>query len=154
MAQGDISLLNDPVAKNLLQSTIPARLAYNWLDGTPRVVPIWFTWNGTQFVMASPPRAPKLKALAMHPDVAITIDANDFPHDVLLVRGKAQVKMVDGIVPEYAAAAKRYFGDEQGEAWVAGLADMGVTQMGRIAITPNWVGILDFRERFPSAVSG
>lgn len=40
--QGDLALLNDPIAQALLQSTIPARLAYSWTDGTPRVVPIWF----------------------------------------------------------------------------------------------------------------
>ena len=40
--QGDIALLNDPIAKELLHSTIPARLAYIGSDGGPRVVPIWF----------------------------------------------------------------------------------------------------------------
>ena len=44
--QGDLALLDDPVAQTLLQSTIPARLAYSWTDGTPRVVPIWFHWTG------------------------------------------------------------------------------------------------------------
>ena len=67
MKQGDIGLLNDPVARELLASTIPARLAYNWLDGTPRVVPIWFHWDGKQFVLGSPPRAPKLRALRQNP---------------------------------------------------------------------------------------
>jgi hypothetical protein len=38
--QGDLGLLNEPVAQRLLQSRIPARLAYVWADGTPRVVPI------------------------------------------------------------------------------------------------------------------
>lgn len=47
-SQGDIALLNDPVAQELLHSTVPARLAYTWLDGTPRVVPIWFHWNGEE----------------------------------------------------------------------------------------------------------
>ena len=38
--QGDLALLNHPVAQDLLHSTNPARLAYSWHDGTPRVVPI------------------------------------------------------------------------------------------------------------------
>lgn len=42
VTQGDLSLLQHPVAIELLQSNIPARLAYIWTDGTPRVVPIWF----------------------------------------------------------------------------------------------------------------
>ena len=36
------TLLDDPVAQELLHSTNLARLAYTWHDGTPRVVPIWF----------------------------------------------------------------------------------------------------------------
>jgi len=31
--QGDLALLNEPVAQRLLQSRIPARLAYVWGDG-------------------------------------------------------------------------------------------------------------------------
>ena len=80
--QGDLSLLQEPAAQLLLQSTIPARLAYVGTDGSPRVVPIWFHWNGREIVMASPPNAPKLKALAKNPKVALTIDENDFPQKV------------------------------------------------------------------------
>ncbi len=41
-AQGDLALLEHPVAQQLLASRELARLAYTWTDGTPRVVPIWF----------------------------------------------------------------------------------------------------------------
>src|SRR5215475_7870945 len=107
--QGDLSLLQQPAAQELLQSKIPARVAYVWTDGTPRVVPIWFHWNGREIVMASPPKAPKLKALKKNPKVAITIDDNTFPHKVLLIRGTARLENFDGVVPEYAACASRYF---------------------------------------------
>ena len=150
--QGDLSLLRDPVAEVLLKSAIPARLAYNWLDGTPRVVPIWFHWDGREFVLGSPPRAPKLKALRKNPKIALTIDDNAWPHKVLLVRGTATVEMVPGVVPEYAMAAKRYFGEAQGQAWVDQVTGM-VSEMGRIAIRPEWVAILDFETRFPSALT-
>lgn len=153
MKQGDIGLLNDPVARELLASTIPARLAYNWLDGTPRVVPIWFHWDGKQFVLGSPPRAPKLRAIRQNPRVALTIDSNEWPSKVLLVRGTATVEMVGGVSPEYALSAVRYFGEEQGKAWLDGVKLM-LSEMGRVAITPEWVGILDFESRFPSALSG
>src|SRR5882724_385352 len=116
--QGDLELLQDPVSQELLQSKIPARLAYIAPDGTPRVVPIWFHWNAHEFVMASPPKAPKLRALAKNPKVALTIDDNAFPHKVLLVRGTASLKEVAGVVPEYELAADRYFGSEQGKAWI------------------------------------
>lgn len=150
--QGDLTLLQNPVSQELLQSKIPARLAYVATDGTPRVIPIWFHWNGREFVMATPPKAPKLKALAKNPKLSLTIDDNTFPHKVLLVRGTARLKTVEGVVPEYAAAAERYFGPEQGKAWVARLRTM-IPGMVQITITPEWVGLLDFQTRFPSALS-
>ena len=150
--QGDLALLQHPVSQELLHSKIPARLAYVWTDGTPRVIPIWFHWNGREFVLATPPKAPKLKALAKNPKVSFTIDNNEFPHKVLLVRGTARMEPVDGIVPEYATAAERYFGPEQGKAWVAHLRTL-IPSMVRITIAPEWVGLLDFQTRFPSALS-
>jgi hypothetical protein len=150
--QGDLGLLQHPASQELLKSKIPARLAYVWSDGTPRVIPIWFHWNGREIVMATPPKAPKLKALARNPKVSLTIDDNTFPHKVLLIRGIARLEPLDGIAPEYAMAAERYFGVEQGQAWVKNLRTM-ISSMVRITITPEWVGLLDFQTRFPSALA-
>jgi nitroimidazol reductase NimA-like FMN-containing flavoprotein (pyridoxamine 5'-phosphate oxidase superfamily) len=150
--QGDLKLLQHPASQALLQSKIPARLAYVWTDGTPRVVPVWFHWNEREFVVGTPLKAPKLKALAKNPKVALTIDDNDFPHKVLLVRGTARMETVDGVVPEYATAALRYFEPEQAEAWLAQLVKL-TPKMVRIVIAPEWVGLLDFQTRFPSALS-
>ncbi len=149
--QGDLSLLQHPASQELLHSKIPARLAYIATDGTPRVIPIWFHWNGHDFVMGTPPKAPKLKALAKNPKVSLTIDENTFPHKVLLVRGTARLEPLTGIVPEYALAAERYFGPDQGKAWVQNLETM-ISSMVRVTITPEWVGLLDFQTRFPSAL--
>jgi hypothetical protein len=144
-------LLNDPVAQRLLQSPIPARLAYNWHDGTPRVIPIGFHWNGTELVLGSPPDAPKMKALRDGAKVALTIDSDTMPYDVLLVRGTIRTDTVEGIAPEYAAMTKRVFGEEQGQAWLDNMRPL-CPQMARIFIQPEWVGILDFETRFPSAL--
>ena len=51
--QGSLELLQHPTSKQLLQSSIPARLAYVWTDGTPRVIPIWFHWNEREFVLGT-----------------------------------------------------------------------------------------------------
>jgi Pyridoxamine 5'-phosphate oxidase len=148
--QGSLELLTDPVAEELMGSVNPARLAYTWTDGTPRVVPIWFHWTGREFVLGSPPKAPKLKALTADPRVALSIDDSTWPYKELLVRGQASVDLLDDVCPEYALAASRYFGPEQGPAWVGTLRGK---PMARIAITPRWVGILDFQTRFPSALT-
>jgi Pyridoxamine 5'-phosphate oxidase len=149
--QGSVELLNDPVATALLESVNPAELAYNWTDGSPRVVPVWIQRAGDELVVGSPAKAPKLKALVTGSRVALTINDNEWPHKVLLVRGQANVAMLEDVVPEYALAAARYFGPEQGEAWVSTLRGK---PMARIAITPTWIGILDFQTRFPSALAG
>jgi hypothetical protein len=57
------------------------------------------------------------------------------------------LELLDDVSPEYAAAATRYFGEEQGQAWIAQLHGQ---PMARVAIRPNWVGILDFQTRFPA----
>lgn len=149
--QGSVALLNDPVAQQLLHSTNLARLAYTWPDGTPRVIPIWFHWNGHALVLGTPLGAPKVHVLPHNSKVALTIDADEWPYKVLLIRGTAEVETVDGVVPEYAAAAERYFGAEQGRAWVDNVRQMSA-QMARITIRPEWVGVLDFEQRFPSAI--
>ena len=97
------------------------------------------------------PRSPKLLAIADGAPVAITIDSNDWPYHVLSIRGTASVERVDAVVPEHAAAARRYFGDDQGEAWVDQFPPE--VQMSRIAVTPTWANVLDFETRFPSALS-
>lgn len=149
--QGSLALLDDPVAQRLLQSTIPARLAYTWTDGTPRVVPIVFHWNGHELVLGTPPDAPKMKALRDGDKVALSIDSDSMPYKVLLVRGSIRTDVVDGIAPEYEAATIRNLGKEQGAAWLEKMRPI-CPQMARIFITPEWVGILDFETRFPSAV--
>jgi len=146
-----IRLLNDPVAQELLNSRIPSRLAYAGSDGSPRVVPIWFHWDGKQFVLGSAPSSPKVQALAKNARVALTIDEDSFPPKVLLVRGTATVDVIDGLVPEYCEAARRYLGEEQGRGWEEQARAM-FKQMARIAIEPEWVKILDFQTRFPTAI--
>jgi nitroimidazol reductase NimA-like FMN-containing flavoprotein (pyridoxamine 5'-phosphate oxidase superfamily) len=151
MERGDLALLDDPVAQELLHSTNLARLAYTWHDGTPRVVPIWFHWDGEKIVLGSPPAAPKVYALPADSKVALTIDRDEWPYHALLVRGTAEVETVEGVAPEYEACARRYFGEEQGREWVEGVRRM-FPRMVRIAVRPEWASILDFETRFPSAI--
>jgi hypothetical protein len=122
--QGDLALLNDPVAQELLHSTNLARLAYTWRDRTPRVIPIWFHWNGETIVLGTFPPAPKVDVLPTNSKVALTIDRDEWPYHALLIRGTAHVKTVEGVTPEYAACAQRYFGAAQGREWVEGVRAM------------------------------
>ena len=95
--QGDLALLDDPVAQQLLQSPRPARLAYVWTDGTPRVVPIGFHWNGRELVLGTLLDAPKVQVLADGTKVAVTIDTDTMPYNVLQIRGSVRCEVVEGI---------------------------------------------------------
>lgn len=160
--QGDLRLLTTDLAKRLLTSTVPARLGYIALDGTPRVVPTWHAWTGEELVMATfaycPPLgitapARRLAALEAHPAVAVTIDTAAEPPEVLMLRGRVSVTLVDGMVPEQAEAARRFLGEQGGRGYVEH-ADHPETRMARISLVPDWVGLLDFRTRAPAVMGG
>ncbi len=149
--QGSLDLLNDPVAQDLLRSHIPARLAYTWTDGTPRVVPIGFHWTGEKLALGTFPDAPKMHALEDGTKVAVSIDSDTMPYKVLLIRGAVRINVVEGIAPEYAAMTRRIMGEEQAGPWLENMRPL-TPQMAVIYIRPEWVGILDFEARFPSAL--
>jgi len=150
--QGDVGLLRDPVAQQLLQAKSPAHLAYTWRDGTPRVVPIGFHWNGQEIVLATATDAPKTKVLKNGSKVAVSIDRDSSPPKILLIRGTVRVDTVEGIAPEYAAMIRRTMSEEDGQALLVEAARL-YPRMTRIFIHPDWVGILDFETRLPSAVA-
>ena len=70
----------------------------------------------------------------------------------LLERGTARVEVVEGVPPEYAAAAERFLGPEQGPVWAGQMGQM-FPRMARIAIRSTWVGLLDFQARFPQGLA-
>lgn len=148
--QGDLRLLEHPTVLQLLESAIPARVGYIAIDGTPRVTPMWFAWNGNQLVFGAAGRSPKVKALLANPRVAATIDTNNNPYEILTIRGEADVEIVPGAVAEYAEAGLRYMGPIDG-ARFRDHANSTMTNMARITVTPDWVGLIDFKNRFPSS---
>jgi hypothetical protein len=149
--RGDLTLLDHPVAQQLLHSRLPARLAYIARDGSPRVVPMQFHWTGEEVVLSCWPDDPKAAAIEVHPQVALTIDTAEPPFKVLQIRGTATVALVDGVSPEMEAASIRYMGQEAGQAWVEQSARLSA-QMVRIAIRPAWVDVLDFETRLPGGM--
>jgi hypothetical protein len=160
LRQGDLRLLETDVARRLLASKIPARFAYIARDGTPRALATWFHWTGEVLAMPTFLAAPhvrhaagRLRALRVNPDVAVMIDTETFPPEVLTMRGRVTISEVEGIPPEYASAARRYLGDEAAHSYLREIDQPG-TRMARIDLHPAWVGVLDFQTRLPSALGG
>ena len=132
-------------ARELLESATLARLAYNGLDGLPRVIPIAFYWTGECVVVCTATTSPKVRALSARPDVAITIDTGDTPAAArsLLVRGVASVETVDGVAEEYLEAAKKAMDPDSHAAFEGAVRSMYKQQV-RVAIEPRWARFYDF----------
>jgi hypothetical protein len=148
--QGSVDLLQDPVAQELLHGPYVAHLAYVWKDGTARVVPIGFHWNGKEIVVAGVDTAPKNKVIDGQ-KVTLVIDTNTFPFKVLTIRGTARMEKVAESPVEYAMACEQYMGKEIAGNWLAGMAPLmpKIKYFGKITITPEWVRITDFVTRLP-----
>ena len=144
-------ILADPLSQELLASSIPARFAYTALDGDPRVIPIGFLWIGPHIEMYTVPTSAKVKALQRNRRVAITIDTNEFPPNVLLIRGSASLELIDGVPDGYVVAARKVVPAEQMEGWEASIRAL-YKQMVTITITPDWAKLLDFETTLPKAV--
>jgi hypothetical protein len=143
--------LDDPLSRAMLDRDI-ARLAYTATDGTPRVVPIGFHWNGTEIVMCTPPNAPKLASLRRNPAVALTIDTEVHPPTILLIRGTCTLDHVDGIPDEYVTANTTYeMTAEQRAQWEVEIRSL-YPSMVRIVVTPTWAKLIDFDRTLPTPV--
>ncbi|MFE5715320.1 pyridoxamine 5'-phosphate oxidase family protein [Streptomyces sp. NPDC056501] len=144
-------ILNRPVSRELLARDI-TRLAYVAEDGTPRAIPIGFSWNGTEIVMCTPTNAPKLAALRRNPAVALTIDTEVHPPKILLLRGRAELDLVEGIPDEFLQSNGAYtMTPEQRVEWEAEVRAL-YDEMVRIVVTPTWAKMIDFETTLPSAV--
>ena len=145
--------LDDPVVASLLEGANLARLAYVGLDGRPRVVPIWFSYDydSGEVIMVTGPRAAKARALTANPAVAVSIDTPNPPPKVLLIDGDAVLEPVEGMAPEYRPIVERYLG-VAADAYLAQLLPR-VKRQVRIRIRPRSYRVFDFVKRYPKSLA-
>jgi hypothetical protein len=143
-------VLNRPHSQALIASRVPLRIAYTALDGTPRVIPINYHRDGSTLVIASALKSAKVAALRANPRVALTVDSEDMPPKILLMRGAASVEVVDGVPEVFLSAARRRTPEAYWDTWVGGVATL-YPQMAVITITLDWAKLIDFETSAPKA---
>ena len=144
-------VLNRPISQEMLARDL-TRLAYVATDGTPRSIPIAFTWNGKEIVMCTSTNAPKLASLRANPMVALTIDTEVHPPKILLIRGQAELDVVEGIPEEYLQMNGSYeMTAEQRVEWEREVRSL-YDGMVRIVVTPTWAKLIDFETTLPTPV--
>jgi PPOX class probable F420-dependent enzyme len=60
-------------------------------DGTPQSSPVWFLWDGTEFLIYSRPEKPKLRNIEGNPRVALNLNSDEGGGDVVTVSGGATI---------------------------------------------------------------
>jgi hypothetical protein len=135
--------LDLPGSREMLQLPL-LRLAYDDDDG-PRVIPFGFLWKGGRIVVGTSTIAPKVKALQTRPRVAITLDegVTSATARSLLLRGDAEIEVVEGVPDEYLEAAAKTLTAVELEGFRAGVSAV-YDRMARISITPDWARFYDF----------
>ncbi len=85
-----------------VSSQVAERLAKEqviWLtttrgDGTPLPNPVWFLWNGRQFLVFTEPGSVKLKNMARNPRVALNLNSDFDGGDVAIFQAEADLSDV------------------------------------------------------------
>ena len=60
-------------------------------DGGPHIVPIWFSWDGREVLIASKPHAQKVRNLRANPSVMLALGEAEDDFDVGLLEGRAEL---------------------------------------------------------------
>ncbi len=60
-------------------------------DGSPHLVPIWFSWDGETVLIASKPGAKKVANLRANPSVMLALGEPDDDFDVGMIQGLAEL---------------------------------------------------------------
>ena len=115
------------------------------------MVPVGFYRDGRRLITCTATKAPKVVALRTRPGAAITIDTETQPPRALLIRGSAEVEIVDGVPYEYLAANRKVGSPREWQAFEVEVRAV-YPQMARITILPTWAKLLDFETTMPSAV--
>ncbi|MEK8107185.1 hypothetical protein NKG94_22235 [Micromonospora sp. M12] len=102
--------------------------------------------------MCTAKNARKLPALRRNPAVALTIDTESHPPKVLLIRGRAELDVVNGIPDEYLQWNGTYeMTPEQRAEWEEGVMSL-YDGMVRVVVKPTWAKLIDFETTLPTAI--
>lgn len=77
-------------------------------DGTPVPTPVWFYWNGDEFVILTQAGSHKLRNIAHNPTVALNFNTDEWGGRVVVFTGAAVVDERPAPPPELPAYLAKY----------------------------------------------
>lgn len=105
-------------------------------DGHPTTVPVWFLWQPDEsFLVYTQARTPKLRNLAVNPNVSLALDVSDIGRDVITFEGTATHDPDRSPADQVAAYAAKYA--ERTAAIFGSVADFAAVFTAPIVIHPT-----------------
>ena len=77
-------------------------------DGQPQVVPVWFLWDGSTFLIYSRPRNQKLRNIRTNPRVALNLNSDTAGNAIVRVEGTAEIIAGAPLASEVPAMVDKY----------------------------------------------
>jgi PPOX class probable F420-dependent enzyme len=112
-----------PDVTEFLKGAHLASLATLRPDGRPHVTPVWYEWDGYEFIVGTFQNAQKLRNVARKGFAALSVYTSHLPYQQVSIEGTARVgSQVDGVWRQRVAV--RYLGEAAGKAYVKDTADM------------------------------
>jgi PPOX class probable F420-dependent enzyme len=87
-------------------------------SGAPQPNPVWFRWDGEEFLFFSQADKPKLRNIARNPRVSLNLNATETGGNVVILTGSARIDESGAIAEEIAAYTAKY---------TSGLVDISMT---------------------------
>lgn len=146
----DSAWQRDQLTVFLQHSVIPLRLGVA-TDGAPRIVPLWYHFDGAAFWCVTHRDAWVVNAVQTRPACAIDVSTNDVPYRG--VRGAATARVVAEQGPALIEPLLvRYLGgtDSTLARWLLGRRDQEVA----LCLEPQWLTAWDFSQRMADVARG
>jgi PPOX class probable F420-dependent enzyme len=125
-----------PDVADFLRDSNVASLATTRVNGRPHVTPVWYEYDGREFVISSLRSTQKMKNIARKGFAALCIYSQEMPYRQVIVEGTARVgSPVDNVWRERVAT--RYLGETAGRAYVRESGDWDVVAIHIRPIT--WI---------------
>jgi PPOX class probable F420-dependent enzyme len=77
-------------------------------DGTPLPNPVWFLWDGSQFLVFTEPDTVKMKNMVRSPHVALNLNSDADGGDVAIFQAEADVTRTSASEAEFGAYVSKY----------------------------------------------
>ena len=102
-------------------------------DGTPLPNPVWFLWNGRQFLVFTEPGSVKMKNMARNPRVALNLNSDFDGGEVAIFQAEADLSEVPIIESDFKDYLEKY---QEGLASINITAEILISNYRLVRLTP------------------